>query len=193
MKICVFGAASNEIDSSYIDSVEKLGKLMGERGHSLVFGAGGHGLMGAAARGVKESGGKIYGVIPSFFKDEEIEIIYDKCDELIYTETMAQRKSKMEDIAEAFIIVPGGIGTFEEFFEVLTLKQLGRHVKPIVIYDINGYYEGMIKFLDVAFKEKFIRNDLKLIYGYSNTAEGALEYIENDRQIKHSVHTLKNG
>ncbi len=193
MKICVFGAASNEIDSTYIDSVEKLGKLMGERGHSLVFGAGGHGLMGAAARGVKEAGGKIYGVIPSFFKDEEIELIYDKCDELIYTETMAQRKSKMEDIAEAFVIVPGGIGTFEEFFEVLTLKQLGRHVKPIVIYDINGYYEGMIKFLDVAFKEKFIRNDLKLIYGYSNTAEGALEYIENDKQIKHSVHNLKNG
>ncbi len=193
MKICVFGAASNEIDSSYIDSVEKLGKLMGERGHSLVFGAGGHGLMGAAARGVKEAGGKIYGVIPSFFRDEEIELIYDKCDELIYTETMAQRKSKMEDIAEAFVIVPGGIGTFEEFFEVLTLKQLGRHVKPIVIYDINGYYEGMIKFLDVAFKEKFIRNDLKLIYGYSNTAEGALEYIENDKQIKHSVHSLKNG
>ena len=193
MKICVFGAASNEIDSSYIDSVEKLGKLMGERGHSLVFGAGGHGLMGAAARGVKEAGGKIYGLIPSFFRDEEIELIYDKCDELIYTETMAQRKSKMEDIAEAFVIVPGGIGTFEEFFEVLTLKQLGRHVKPIVIYDINGYYEGMIKFLDVAFKEKFIRNDLKLIYGYSNTAEGALEYIENDKQIKHSVHSLKNG
>lgn len=193
MKICVFGAASNEIDRSYIDAVEKLGFMMAQRGHTLVFGAGGHGLMGAAARGVKEGDGKIIGVIPKFFKDEEVELIYDKCDELIYTETMAQRKSRMEDEAEAFIIVPGGIGTFEEFFEVLTLKQLGRHVKPIVIYDINDYYKGMIEFLETSCKERFIRNDLKLIYGYSNTAEDALEYIESDKQIKHSVQTLKNG
>ncbi len=193
MKICVFGAASNEIDTAYIEAVENLGELMAKRGHSLVFGAGGHGVMGAVARGAYRGGAKIYGVIPKFFDDENVELIFDKCDELIFTETMAQRKAKMEDIADAFIIAPGGIGTFEEFFEVLTLKQLGRHVKPIVIYDINGYYKDLLKFLSVANEEKFIRDNLSLIYGYEESAEKVLDYIENDKQIKHNVHELKNG
>ncbi len=147
MKICVFGAASSEIDEIYINAVEELGENLAKRGHELVFGAGGNGLMGAAARGFKRGDGKVYGVIPSFFRDENIEAIFDKCDELIFTETMAQRKTKMEDIADAFIVVPGGIGTFEELFEVLTLKQLGRHTKPIAVYDIDGYYKNLMAFL----------------------------------------------
>ena len=138
MKICVFGAASNEIDKQYIDRVEEVCKALGERGHELVFGAGANGLMGAAARGMKAGGGKITGVIPEFFRAETIEEIYSECDELIFTETMQERKKTMEDHADAFIVVPGGIGTFEEMFEVLTLKQLGRHSKPIVFYNIAG-------------------------------------------------------
>jgi len=193
MKICVFGAASSEIDHKYIDKIEKLGILLAQRGHSLVFGAGGNGLMGACARGVTKGGGKIYGVIPEFFKEDNIEQIYDKCDELIYTKTMSQRKSKMEDLADAFIIVPGGIGTFEEFFEVLTLKQLARHVKPIAIYDIDGYYKLLEEFLGVAFNERFIRNDCRLLYGYSENPLEIIEYIENDKQIQRDVHDLKNG
>ena len=159
MKVCIFGAASDEIAKFYIDAVEKLGEDLAKRGHELVFGAGGNGLMGAAARGVYKQGGKIYGVIPSFFRDENIEKIFDKCDELIYTETMAQRKAKMEELADAFIIVPGGMGTFEEFFEVLTLKQLGRHVKLIAIYDINGYYKKLEEFLELAMEERFIKDN----------------------------------
>lgn len=193
MKICVFGAASNEIDKSYIDTVESLGKIMAERGHELVFGAGGHGLMGAAARGVHSKGGKIYGVIPSFFREEKVEEIYDQCTELIYTETMAQRKAKMEDLADAFIIVPGGMGTFEEFFEVLTLKQLGRHVKPIVIYDINGYYRKLEEFMEYSMEKRFIRDNCKRLYCYSEDVDEILGYIENDKQIKHAVSELKNG
>ncbi len=193
MKICVFGAASNEINKAYINAVEKLGEEMAKRGHSLVFGAGGNGLMGAAARGVERFGGEIYGVIPEFFREENVEKIYDKCTELIFTETMAQRKSKMEDLAEAFIIVPGGIGTFEEFFEVLTLKQLGRHVKPIAIFDINGYYEKMKDFIELSVQQGFIRNDCKHLYNYSDSIDATLSYIENDEQIKRDVHDLKNG
>jgi len=193
MKICIFGAASNEIDKSYIDAVEKLGEIMAKRGHELVFGAGGHGLMGAAARGVYKCGGKIYGVIPEFFREERIEEIFGDCDELIYTQTMSERKAKMEDLADAFIIVPGGMGTFEEFFEVLTLKQLGRHVKPIAIYDINGYYTRLEEFMEYAMEERFIRDNCKLIYGYSDDVEKIFEYIEQDKQIRHDVHDLKNG
>ncbi len=193
MKICVFGAASNEIDESYIKVTEEFGFLLAKRGHSLVFGAGGHGLMGACARGVKKAGGEITGVIPEFFKNENIELIYDKCDTLIYTETMAQRKSKMEDLADAFVIVPGGIGTFEEFFEVLTLKQLARHTKPIVIYDINGYYKHLDELLEMGFKERFIRDDCRLIYSHSEDPNEVLEYIENDDREERDVHSLKNG
>ncbi|MBO5007923.1 MAG: TIGR00730 family Rossman fold protein [Clostridia bacterium] len=193
MKICVFGAASNEIDKSYIDAVEKLGASMALRGHALVFGAGGHGLMGAAARGAHKHGGEIYGVIPEFFRDENIEEIYANCTELIYTETMAQRKAKMEDIADAFIIVPGGIGTFEEFFEVLTLKQLGRHVKPIAIYDINGYYQKLEDFLETAMEQRFIRDNCKKLYHCSDKEDEVLSYIEQDKLIRYDVRELKNG
>lgn len=193
MKLCVFGAASYEIDAYYIEAVEKLGEKMAERGHELVFGAGGNGLMGAAARGVNRKNGKIYGVIPEFFRDETIEAIYDQCDELIFTQTMAQRKSKMEDLADAFIIVPGGIGTFEEFFEVLTLKQLGRHTKPIAIFDINNYYKKLEEFLDFSIEQDFIKDNCKQLYGYSDSIDGVLEYIENDKQIKMDVHELKKG
>lgn len=193
MKICVFGAASFEIDQKYINLVEELGEMLAKRGHELVFGAGGNGLMGAAARGVRKQNGKIYGVIPNFFKDEIIEAIYDQCDQLIFTETMAQRKTKMEDLADAFIIVPGGIGTFEEFFEVLTLKQLGRHTKPIVIYDIDGYYKKLEEFLDYSINEKFIKDNCKKLYGFENKLEKVFEYIENDKQVSFDVHDMKKG
>ncbi len=193
MNICIFGAASNEIDISYISAVEKLGEEMAKRGHTLVFGAGGNGLMGAAARGVHKAGGKICGVIPNFFRIENIEKIFENCTEIIFTETMAQRKSKMEELADAFIIVPGGIGTFEEFFEVMTLKQLGRHVKPIAVYDINGYYKKLEVFLELSVSEGFIRNGCKSLYHYSENAVDVVDYIENDKRIRHDVHELKNG
>ncbi len=193
MDICVFGAASNEINPEYMKKAQELGEVIAKRGHTLVFGAGNNGMMGASARGVKSAGGKITGVIPEFFREESIEQIFPQCDDLIYTETMAQRKAKMEDLAEAFIIVPGGIGTFEEFFEVLTLKQLGRHTKPIVIYDILGYYDKLEEFLKVAFDERFIRNDCRLLYQKCNNPKEALDYIENDKRIKRDVHDLKNG
>ncbi len=193
MRICVFGAASNEINNSYIENIENLGKEMAKRGHSLVFGAGGHGLMGAAARGIKSENGEIFGVIPSFFRDENIEEVFDSCTELIFTETMAQRKTKMEDLADAFIVVPGGIGTFEEFFQVLTLKQLGRHKKPIVLYDVNGYYKHLEEFLKVSVSDRFIRENCKDLYFYCDNPETALSYLENYHETNLDVHDLKLG
>lgn len=193
MKICVFGAASFEIDESYIKATEELGKLLVKRGHSLVYGAGNNGVMGAVARGVSSENGEIIGVIPKFFKKDKIEQIYQNCTELIYTETMAQRKSKMEDIADAFIIAPGGIGTLEEYFEVLTLKQLGRHEKPIAVFDINGYYKKLEDFVDYSMKEKFINNNCKYLYYFSNSAADILSYIENDNGVEYNVHELKKG
>ena len=193
MKICVFGAASNEINHEYIKEAEIFGELMAKRGHSLVFGAGKNGMMGACARGVSKENGEIQGVIPSFFREENIEQIYDKCTELIFTETMAERKTKMEDLADAFVIVPGGIGTFEEMFEVLTLKQLGRHTKPIAIYDIKNYYKNLEELLQNSYRERFIRSDCRKLYFCSTDPDEILNYLENDTRTAIDVHELKNG
>lgn len=179
MKICVFGAASAHIDDIYIKTVEELGYKMAKRGHSLVFGAGGTGLMGAAARGVKRGGGYIYGVVPEFFKDNEIEQLFDGCDEITYTKTMRERKAIMEDVADAFIITPGGVGTFEELFEVITLKQLNQLEKAIVFLDIENYYKELEEFLHTACERKFITPSCMKLYEIFTTADEVLDYLES--------------
>lgn len=193
MNICVFGAASSEIDNKYIESVERLCEKLAQNGHNLVFGAGGQGLMGAAARGFKKGGATITGVIPHFFKDADIEAIYDHCDELIYTDTMRERKAEMEERADAFLIVPGGIGTFEEMFEVLTLKQLGRHEKPIVIYNYLNYYDNLEKLINNSIREDFIRETCKTLYGFIDDEAEILKYLNKDNSVDYSVKQLKDG
>ena len=192
MRIYVFGAASPTIDPEYIQKVELLGEEMAKRGHSLVFGAGGNGLMGAAARGVHKGGGYVLGVIPKFFEEEGVEAIYDKCDKLIFTETMRQRKQTMEDNADAFIVAPGGIGTFEEHFEILTSKQLCRHNKPIVLYNVKGYYNELEEVMRQAMKKNFIRENCADLYRLTDDLDELFSYIE--APVKdHTVKELKDG
>lgn len=192
MRICVFGAASPTIDPEYIKRVEELGRELARRGHSLVFGAGANGLMGAAARGVHEGGGRVLGVIPRFFDEEDVEAIYDKCDELIFTDTMRQRKETMENNADAFIVVPGGIGTFEEHFEILTSKQLCRHNKPIALYNIMGYYNELEAVMQQAMKKNFIRENCADLYAITEDLTELFDYIE--APVKdHTVKELKDG
>ena len=179
MKICIFGAASAHIDEIYINKVEYLGRYLAERGHTLVFGAGATGLMGAAARGFTEGKGYIHGVIPEFFREEGVELIYDKCDKITYTKTMSERKKIMEDDCDAFIITPGGIGTFEEFFEVLTLKQLGRHGKAMAVFNIDGYYDDLEKFMQTVADKKFITFKCSQMYQCFTDECKMIDYIEN--------------
>ena len=193
MKICIFGAASAHIDTVYIKAVEELSEKLAKRGHTLVFGAGGTGLMGAAARGFKRGGGFVHGVIPEFFREEKVELIYEDCDKITYTETMAERKFIMEDEADAFIITPGGIGTFEEFFEVLTLKQLGRHNKAMLIYNIEDYYDDLEKFMDAVRERKFITFKCSEMYSTFKTAEEIIGYIENYTPTETPWRKLKIG
>ncbi len=159
MNICLYGASSPEIDKVYITETEALGREIGSGGHTLVYGGGANGLMGAAARGTVEAGGKVVGVAPSFFKVDGV--LFDRCSEFVYTETMRERKQIMEERADAFVMVPGGVGTFDEFFEILTLRQLGRHFKPIAIFNINGYFDGLVSLLDTAVKGKFMTEQCK--------------------------------
>ncbi len=193
MRICVYGAASPTIDKDYIEKVEVLGSEMALRNHSLVFGGGGNGLMGAVARGVKSQGGKILGVIPKFFRNESVEAISEICDTLIEPDTMRERKQIMEDNADAFIVVPGGIGTFEEFFEILTLKQLCRHNKPIAIYNVNGYYDGLNAFMADAIKKNFIKDNCFGLYYTTDSLDELFKYIEAPVNEIRTVKELKDG
>lgn len=179
MKICIFGASSAHIDQLYIKAVEDLGYLLAKRGHSLVFGCGATGLMGAAARGFKRGGGFIHGVIPRFFRDDGIEQIYSECDKTTFTADMAERKRVMEDEAEAFIIVPGGIGTFEEFFEVFTLFQVGQHTSPIAVYNINNYYTLLKEFLLQCSSERCVTIQCVESCVFFSDTKKMIEWLEN--------------
>ncbi|MCM1367866.1 MAG: TIGR00730 family Rossman fold protein [Roseburia sp.] len=179
MRICVFGAASAHIDDKYIKAVEELGAEIAARGHELVFGGGGSGLMGAVARGVKRGGGYIHGIVPSFFRDDGVEALFDGADKMTYTDDMSERKRLMEELAEAYIIVPGGVGTLDEFFEILTLKQLGRHDKAIVVYNIDGYFDALESFMVRMADGRFVTRECKNMYAQAETAGDAIANIED--------------
>ncbi|MBR4419478.1 MAG: TIGR00730 family Rossman fold protein [Clostridia bacterium] len=177
MKICVYGASSNQIDKNLIKTGEALGEEMAKRGIPLIFGAGANGMMGAVARGITKGGGHMTGIAPSFFEVDGI--IYDKCDELIRPETMWDRKTLLRDFADAYIVTPGGIGTMDEFFEVLTLKQLGRTDKAMVILNIDGFYDKLIALLDGFIKDKAVKETVYNLFYVTTSITDALDYIEN--------------
>ncbi|MBQ9993518.1 MAG: TIGR00730 family Rossman fold protein, partial [Clostridia bacterium] len=177
-------------DKSYIEAVEQLGRELARRGHGMVFGGGAQGLMGAAARGVSELGGEIIGVAPTFFNVDGI--LYQHCTEFVYTETMRQRKQIMEDRSDGFIVLPGGIGTFEEFFEILTLKQLGRHNKPIAIYNIADYYDDISRMLEKAIEQNFMKPQCRSLLGVFDEAAAMLDYFEQYDDEAVDVRHMKN-
>lgn len=192
MNICVYGASSKVLDKSYTDAGIELGKFMAEHGHSLVFGGGCGGLMGAVADGMYQKGGYIKGVSPRYFDVDGI--LFEHCDELIMTDTMRERKQIMEDSSDAFITTPGGTGTFEEFFEILTLKQVGRHNKPIAILNTNKYYSPLLDLIDKAIADRFMTAENRNLYKVCSTPEEALSYVENYdfNQAEKSLKEYKN-
>lgn len=190
MNICVYGASSTTIDKSYIEAGENLGRMIGSRGYGLVFGGGNNGLMGAAARGVHEIGMPVIGIAPSFFQVDGI--LYPHCTEFIYTETMRERKQLLEEKSCAFIITPGGIGTFDEFFEILTLKQLSRHTKPIAILNTNGYYNKMLAMLESSIAGGFLNREAEELYFVSDDPEKIMDYIENYNPADEPITKFKN-
>ena len=176
MNICLYGASSSAIAKSYINPTEELGAKIAERGHTLIYGGGAEGLMGAAARGVYSHGGKIIGIVPSFLNVDGI--LFDNCDEMIFTETMRERKQLLEEKSDAFIVTPGGVGTFDEFFEILTLKQLGRHSKPIAVFNINGYFDSLIEQLKNAVRKQFMNPESFELCFFTDNADKLINYLE---------------
>lgn len=172
--VCVFGASSSRIDKEYTAAAFAVGRLIASYGMGMVFGAGDHGLMGAAARGVTSVGGRLIGVIPE--KLNKRGIYFEGCTERIETPTMHERKATMERLSSAFIALPGGFGTIEEFMEVLTLKQLNYMDPAIVLLNTRGYYGELIAQLRSCVAEGFANAEFAGLYYVAETPEDAVAY-----------------
>ena len=195
MNICIYGAASEMIEQKYKDVVYDLSVNLAKRGHNLVFGGGTHGVMGSCARGFKAGGGSVYGVIPEFFKETNAEILYTECDKTFWCDTMYQRKQIMEEQSDAFIIAPGGIGTYDEFFSVLTTKQLDRHTKPIILFSPFGFYDGFDEIFDMAISGKFVKSSCLKLFGKFDNVFELIRYLESDEPFEYlkDKKSLKDG
>lgn len=153
--LCVYCGSSRGHDASYADAARALGMHMAERGLSLVYGGGHVGLMGIIADAVLVAGGAVTGVIPSALMDAEVG--HDKLTKLHVVKDMHERKAMMAELADGFIAMPGGIGTLEELFEVMTWLQLGYHAKPVGLLNVNGFYDELLAFLDKQRETGFVR------------------------------------
>ncbi len=174
--ICVYCSSSGRIDTRYVEAAEALGRLLAARGYALVYGGGSVGLMGTVARAVHAGGGRVGGVIPEALKSKE-GIAYDAADELVVTETMAERKTEMYRRADAFVTLPGGFGTLEEFMEILTLRQLGYHRKPLVLVNTDGFYDTLLRFFGELHEGGFAHRARADLYHVAATPEDALDHI----------------
>ena len=188
MNICVFGASSDQIDAAYFEAAEELGMLIARGGHRLVFGGGSSGLMGACARGVLSVGGKPLGVAPRFFDEPGI-LMKEDCD-FIFTDTMSERKARMEEEADAFIALPGGIGTYEEFFEALTLKQLGQHAKPMILLNTCGYFNALDTLLHETAERSFMSPAVLKLYVLCHSPSEAMQLAANAAPVSDRLTSL---
>ena len=153
-KICVFCGSNEGNDLEIISEAKELGKALAKEDVTLIYGAAKIGIMGHIAEAVLSKGGKVIGVIPEFLKLKEV--VHLGLTDLITTENMHQRKLKMQELSDGFITLPGGFGTFEELFEIITWAQLGLHQKPIGLLNINGFYDELILMLEKMVKKGFL-------------------------------------
>lgn len=177
MKVCVFAASSSRIDSAYNKVAGELGTVFAREGIHAVFGGGGIGLMGIFADAVLAGNGKITGVIPSFMMDEGWG--HSKISDMIITSDMSERKKTIFAMSDAAVALPGGVGTLEELTEVITLKQLGQFNKPIVIVNVNGFYDHLIEFFEHMYRGNFIRLEHKDIWQIVTSAGEVVTAIFN--------------
>jgi cytokinin riboside 5'-monophosphate phosphoribohydrolase len=175
MNICVYCSSSNAVADIYFDSAKKLGNLIGENGHSLIYGGANVGLMEQVAVAVKAFNGKITGIIPQKIHDKQLSSNHP--DELIITPTMDERKALMRELSDAFIALPGGFGTLEEILEVITLKQLDYHRKPIVFINVNGFFNDLFSQFEKSYSESFAKENYRKLYTSVDSSEEAINYI----------------
>ncbi len=152
--LCVYCGSSNRVARPYLEAAFALGRLIGHAGIELIYGGGRIGLMGRAADGAIMEGGRVVGIIPRHL--HEAEVAHDRISELVVVDSMHERKQLMAERADAFAVLPGGFGTLDELFEILTWRQLGLHDKPIVMIDLDGYWRPLAALIDRMAAEGFV-------------------------------------
>ncbi len=155
--ICVFAGSSAGRAAMYMEAARQLGEVIASQGYGLVYGGAEVGLMGAAADGALSEGGRVIGVLPEWLADWEV--AHNQLTELRIVDSMHERKAQMADLADAFVVLPGGIGSLEECFEIWTWSQLGIHQKSIGLLNVNGYYDQLLGFLDHVVAEGFLKSE----------------------------------
>lgn len=177
--VCVFSSSSDAVSPHYMEAASALGALLAEQKLTLVYGGGKVGLMGAVARAVHANGGKVVGVIPHYLRKKEV--AYEQADELIVTKDLRERKAIMEERADAFVALPGGFGTLEEILEILTLKQLEAHGKPVVFLNTNGFFEPLLAMFERLYHEQFTKSDYRGHYHIADAPSDVLAHFDEYR------------
>ena len=174
--VCVYSASSTKIASVYFEAAEKLGSLLAKQHIRLINGAGSIGLMRSVADAVLENGGEVTGVIPHFMVEQNWH--HTGLTELIEVTSMHERKQKMANLSDGIIALPGGCGTLEELLEIITWKQLGLYLNPIIILNVNGFFDPLLEMLERALEENFIRRQHGDIWKVARTPEEAVELLQ---------------
>lgn len=174
--VTVYCSSSNRSPKAFFDAASELGKGLAERDISLVFGGGNIGLMGCIANAVMQHGGTVRGIIPRFL--EEKEIAHHGISELHIVETMHERKMKLAEWADAFIVLPGGFGTLDELLEVITWRHLGHHDKPILLLNIDSFWDPLLNFFEKLSDLHLVKPDHEKLYQVCNSIEKIFDYLD---------------
>ena len=177
--ICVFCGSSDKVAARYLDAARATGAALARRGIRIVYGGGSTGLMGALAYAALDQGGEVVGVSPAFFQGPLL--IQDRLTRLEIVETMHQRKARMAELAEGFIALPGGFGTLEELFEMLTWAQIGLHQKPIGLLNTAGYYDPLLAMIEHAQTHGFIYAEHRQLFAFGEQPGELLEAMSNHK------------
>lgn len=177
MNICVFSSSSNAIKNIYFDEAEILGKLIAKGNHTLINGGANVGLMEAVTIAASKAGAKTIGIIPEKLIGRSL--ASENSHEVVVTTDMQERKARMRDMSDAFIALPGGFGTLEEILEVITLRQLSYHTKPIVFINTNNFFDNLFKQFEVSYDEMFAKEIYRELYFVAKNAEEAIEHLTN--------------
>lgn len=179
--ICVYCSSSEAVDIKYFNFTKKLAESIVKNSYDLVYGGANVGLMRCIAENVKKNGGKVTGIIPQSIYDKGL--AFENLDKLIVTANMHERKAKMAELSEIFFALPGGFGTLEEVLEIITLKQLNYHNKPVVIFNQDNFYDGLLKQFEAFYDSKFSKEIYKKLYLITDDIDSAFNYIKNYKPI----------
>lgn len=174
--LCIYCGSSPGTDPEISNQARRLGNLLADRQITLVYGAAKIGVMGAVAQGALDNGGKVIGVIPEFLMIKEV--VHTGLSELIVNDTMHERKMKLQELSDGFITLPGGFGTMEELFEVLTWSQLALHQKPVGMLNVNGFYDDLLAAMKTMVRKGFLKQENLDILLIDTTIEGLLKQME---------------